>query len=240
MSTRLDKLLSNLGYGSRKDAEYWAKTGKLTDLQGRPIKKASQRVEPEEVLLENTALDPTELLILMNKPEGYTCSHRDTPPLIYDLLPERFSRRKPALSTVGRLDKDTTGVLLFTDLGQLLHRLIAPVWNKTKVYQVECDQTVTPSQIERLTQGGWCLEGDDKPLLPTQCEQTGPNSVQLILNEGRYHQVKRMMSAVKNPLTKLHRSHFAGLGLGGLQPGQWRHLTPMERQVLESSVTSKT
>lgn len=239
MSIRLDKLLSNLGYGSRKDAEYWAKTGQLTDREGRPFKKASQKVEPENVLFAGEVLDPPELLILMNKPAGYTCSHRDTPPLVYELLPDRFSRRKPALSTIGRLDKDTTGVLLLTDMGQLLHRLIAPVWNKSKIYQVQTSQVVTDVQVEKLSQGGWCLEGDEKPLAPAQCEKTGPHSLQLILTEGRYHQVKRMMSAVENPLVKLHRSHFAGLELGDLKPGRWRFLDAVEKESLQELVSSK-
>ena len=231
-SVRLDKLLSNLGYASRREIAQLAKAGRLTDLAGKPWAKASDKVVPGQVLFDGEPLDPGELLLLLHKPAGYTCSHRDRPPLILDLLPPRYSYRDPQLSCVGRLDKDTTGAILLTDHGQLLHRLTSPSWKQPKVYQVSTQEPVTEQQVERLAVGGWCLPDEDKPLAPAECRATGPRSLELTLTEGRFHQVKRMLEAVGNPLVALHRSSFAGLTLQGLQPGQWRPLTTQESRAL--------
>ena len=143
----------------------------LIAFTGSSFKKASDKVVAEDVRLEGEPLDPTELLIMMHKPAGYTCSHRDRPPLIFELLPERFAVRDPKLSCVGRLDKDTTGIILMTDNGQLLHRLISPNWKVEKVYEVDTALEVTESQVERLAAGGWCLPDDDKPLAPARCRR---------------------------------------------------------------------
>lgn len=232
---RLDKLLSNLGYGSRKEITGWAKAGRLTDLAGRPWRKAADKVPSDQVLFDGQPLDSGELLLLLHKPDGYTCSHRDRPPLVLDLFPPRFSARDPKLSCVGRLDKDTTGAILLTDQGQLLHRLISPAWKQPKVYQVTTEFEVTSDLVERLAVGGWCLPDDDKPLAPAKCRQTGSHSVELTLIEGRYHQVKRMLETLGNPCLALHRSHFAGLSLDGLQPGEWRPLTTEETASLLES-----
>lgn len=235
MSVRLDKLLSNLGYCSRKEVAGLVKSGALTDLDGQTFKKSSVKVEPDQVLLDGELLDAGELLLILNKPPGYTCSHRDHPPLIFELLPSRYRHRVPKLSCVGRLDKDTTGIILLTDNGQLLHRLISPNWKVDKVYLVEASKPVTDTQVARLAQGGWCLPDDDKPLAPARCRKTGECSLELILVEGRYHQVKRMMEAVGNPLLKLHRSQFADYTLDGLEEGQWRNLSTEEENHLKQS-----
>jgi 16S rRNA pseudouridine516 synthase len=229
---RLDKLLSNLGYGSRKEVTHWAKAGRITNAAGQKLSRAADRVDPDDVLFDGQTLDPRELLLLLNKPSGTTCSHRDRPPLVYELLPQRFCQRDPSLSCVGRLDKDTTGALLLTDHGQLLHRLTSPNWKLPKVYQVTTSLPVTEQQVARLAEGGWCLPDDDKPLAPAHCLKTGPCTLELTLTEGRYHQVKRMLEEVGNPLLTLHRRSFAGLEVGDLEPGQWRHLTESERATL--------
>lgn len=224
MSVRLDRLLSNLGYCTRKEVGRLCKTGLVTDREGVPYKKAADKVDPENVLLEGEPLDPRTLTLVLNKPSGYTCSHRDRPPLVFELLPERYSVRDPKLSCVGRLDKDTTGIILLTDDGQLLHRLISPNHKVEKVYQVDTRDPVTEAQVSRLAEGGWCLPEDDKPLAPAQCRKTGERSLELILIEGRYHQVKRMLEAVGNPLLKLHRSRFGNWNVDDLKPGEWRML----------------
>lgn len=228
MTVRLDRLLSNLGYCTRKEAQRLCKMGLVTNRAGVPYRKAADKVNPEDVLYEGEPLDPRSLFLVMNKPAGYTCSHRDRPPLIFDLLPERFAARDPKLSCVGRLDKDTTGVILLTDDGQLLHKLISPNWKVEKVYQVETSGPVTDEQVERLAEGGWCLPEDDKPLAPARCRRTGERSLELVLIEGRYHQVKRMLEAVGNPLLKLHRSKFAQWDAGDLSPGAWRQLEKID------------
>lgn len=235
MSHRLDRLLSNLGYCSRKEVAKLVKAGALTDLAGQPFKKASVKVTADQVLLHGEALDPGELILVLNKPAGYTCSHRDRPPLIYELLPERYFHRDPQLSCVGRLDKDTTGIILLTDNGKLLHRLISPNWKVEKFYQVTTAKPVTSAQVERLAVGGWYLPDDDKPLAPARCTQTGERALELVLIEGRYHQVKRMMEAVGNPLLSLHRSRFAEWDLKGLEAGEWRHFSAEERAHLVES-----
>lgn len=232
-NVRLDKLLSNLGYGSRREIAWWAKAGRITDAAGAKIATASEKVDPDEVRLDGEPLDPRELLILMHKPAGVTCSHRDKPPLVFELLPPRFSQRDPALSCVGRLDKDTTGALLLTDHGQLLHRLTSPNWKLPKLYRVTTSLSVTQAQIDRLSQGGWLLPEDDKPLAPALAVKTGERTLELTLTEGRNHQVKRMLEEVGNPLLTLHRSRFAGLELGrDLGEGQWRYLSESERSTL--------
>ena len=227
-SVRLDKLLSNLGYASRKEISHWAKAGRLSDTSGAVLRKAADKVDPAQVLLDGEPLDPSSLVLLLNKPEGFTCSHRDHPPLVYELLPLRYWQRDPALSCVGRLDKDTTGALLLTDQGQLLHRLTSPTWKLPKVYQVDAEYEVTDAQIRRLAEGGWCLPDDSKPLESAQCRRTGERRLELTLIEGRYHQVKRMMEAVENPCLALHRLSFAGLRVDELSAGQWRPLTELE------------
>lgn len=229
---RLDKLLSNLGYTSRKEVTNWVKAGRLSHLCGVRISKASDKVEAAEVRLDGEPLDPSQLLLLMNKPAGFTCSHRDHPPLIYELFPPRYNFRDPTLTCVGRLDKDTTGALLLTDHGQLLHRLTSPTWKLPKVYRVETSGPIRAEQIARLAEGGWCLPDDDKPLEPAECVPTGETTLELTLIEGRYHQVKRMLEAVGNPLLSLHRTSFAGLSVSDLQPGEWRALQPLEQEAL--------
>lgn len=226
---RLDKLLSNLGYGSRKEVTAWAKSGRVTDPSGQPLRRAADKVDPEKVRFDGQELDPRELVLILNKPSGYTCSHRDKPPLVYELLPPRYAFREPTLSSVGRLDKDTTGAILLTDHGQFLHRLTSPTWKLPKVYRVETSAPIQESQVARLAEGGWLLPGDDKPLAPAECRQTGATTLELTLVEGRYHQVKRMLEEVGNPLLELHRLSFAGLTVDGLEPGGWRHLTEQER-----------
>ncbi len=226
---RLDKLLSNLGYGSRKEITGWARAGRVTDLAGQPLRRAADKVDPALVRFDGQSLDPLELMLILNKPSGYTCSHRDKPPLVYEILPPRYAFREPTLSCVGRLDKDTTGALLLTDHGQFLHRLTSPNWKLPKVYQVDTSGPVTEAQVARLAEGGWLLPGDDKPLAPAECRQTGERTLELTLIEGRYHQVKRMLEEVGNPLLRLHRQSFAGLTVEGLEPGEWRPLTEEER-----------
>lgn len=222
---RLDKILSNLGYCSRSQLRKQLERVKVA---GQPALKPDQKADWSEVTWDDQPLDPDPLWILLHKPAGLTCSHRDAGPLIYELFPERYLARKPALSSVGRLDRDTTGVLLFTTDGGALHRLTSPRSQIDKVYRAELTRQPSESELERIRAGGWTLEGDDKPLMPCQVQMTGPLTVELVLQEGRYHQVKRMWSALDNPVTSLHRERFGPFGTGDLQPGQYRLLNPEE------------
>lgn len=219
---RLDRVMSNLGYCSRKEVGKLIRQGRLT-VDGKPPASAAVKVDPASVRLDDEPLDPAPpLVLLLNKPAGYACSHDDHPPLVYSLLPERFGRRKPKLSSVGRLDKDTTGVLVITDDGQLLHRLTSPKHKVEKVYQVKTRDPLSDEDLGMLTSGE--LELDGSRLLPARASLRAPNHLELVLVEGRFHQVKRMLELLGNEVVELHRSAFGGLELDGLAEGEFRRL----------------
>ena len=161
---------------------------------------------------------------MLHKPAGYTCSTRDKGRTVYELLPARFARRDPGLSTVGRLDRDTTGLLLLTDDGGLLHRIVSPKSKLPKVYQATLAGDLRGDEAALFASGSLLLESETTPLLPAQLQVLGPRQAQLTLHEGRYHQVRRMFAAVGNHVEALHRPRVGGLELGGLAPGQWRAL----------------
>lgn len=221
---KLVKHIANLGYGSRKQVQGMFREGRITDADGEVL-YADDKVEHGRIRVDGEPLDPPPGLILMlHKPAGYTCSTKDQGRLIYDLLPERFRDRDPVLSTVGRLDRDTSGLLLMTDDGALLHRIISPRSKLDKVYEAYLAEDLRGDEGERFASGALLLESDDKPLLPAELEVLGPRHARLTLHEGRYHQVRRMFAAVGNHVQSLHRSRVGGLGLDGLQEGQWRQL----------------
>ena len=175
---------------------------------------------------------PAELSLALYKPAGYTCSTKDTGRLIYDLLPPRFRDRDPVLSTVGRLDRETSGLLLLTDDGGLLHRIISPKSKLPKVYDVELAEDLRGDEVAQFASGTLMLEAEKTPLLPAELEVLGPRKARLVLHEGRYHQVRRMFAAVGNHVQALHRSRVGGLDLQGLDEGQWRMLTPTDLDTL--------
>ena len=143
---------------------------------------------------------------------------------IYDLLPPRFRLRSPLLSTVGRLDRDTSGLLLLTDDGALLHRIVSPKSHLAKVYDATLAQDLRGDEAAVFASGTLQLESDNTPLAPAQLQVVAPRLARLILTEGRYHQVRRMFAAAGNHVLALHRSRIGGLELGGLAPGEWRML----------------
>jgi len=170
-----------------------------------------------------TRLDPPQgTLILLNKPVGYTCSTKDPGRVVYDLLPERFRYRNPVLSTVGRLDRDTSGLLLLTDDGQLLHRIISPKAELPKVYEVELADDLKGDEATLFAAGTLELENENTPLAPAVMETVDARHARLTLIEGRYHQVRRMFAATVNRVLSLHRSRTGTLTLDGLAPGEWR------------------
>jgi 16S rRNA pseudouridine516 synthase len=194
---------------------------------------ADDKVEHDNIRIDDEVLDPPPGLILMlHKPAGYTCSTKDQGRLIYDLLPERFRDRDPVLSSVGRLDRDTSGMLLMTDDGQLLHRIVSPKSKLDKVYEAQLAHDLSGSEGSRFASGTLLLESDDKPLLPAELDVLGPRAARLTLHEGRYHQVRRMFAAVGNHVQALHRSRIGGLGLDDLAEGQWRQLDTADLAVL--------
>ena len=218
----LTKYLAGLGYGSRKEVETAIRRGRVGGLEGG----GKGVVGPfENVTFDGEPLDPPPgMVVIMNKPAGYTCSRADGGQLVYELLPPRFLARTPALSTVGRLDAPTTGLLLFTDDGQLLHRLISPRSETEKVYEATLARPLEGHEGEAFASGTLVLRGEDKPLKPAKLEVTGERTARVTLTEGRYHQVRRMFAAMGNHVETLHRARFGPLTLDGLADGEWRVL----------------
>jgi 16S rRNA pseudouridine516 synthase len=228
---RLDKLLANLGYGSRKEIALLARMGAIR-LDGEPVRSADDRfaLTPElqaGLTVQGKPVDPLPgMALMLHKPLGVTCSHKEAGPLVYDLLPSRWRRRDPALSTVGRLDKDTSGLLLLTDDGALLHRIISPRSRLDKRYRAVLARPLKGDEGAVFASGTLMLEGEDKPLLPAGLEPISPTEALLTISEGRYHQVRRMFAAVGNHVEALHRDRIGGLTLpGDLDPGAFRLMT---------------
>ncbi len=168
---------------------------------------------------------PDGVLALLHKPAGYVCSHDAREgPTIYELLPQRWSRRNPPVTSVGRLDKDATGALLVTDLGELVQHFTSPRHKVPKIYEMTVDLNLDASLVEKFVSGTLLLDGEEKPCLPAKLEILGAREARLEIIEGRYHQVKRMFAAHGCTVTRLHRSRFGEFDLGGLAEGQWKLL----------------
>jgi 16S rRNA pseudouridine516 synthase len=187
-------------------------------------------------------LDPlAPLTLVLHKPVGVVCSHDEAEgALVYGLIPPRFGRRNPALSTVGRLDKDTSGLLLLTDDGGLLHRLISPKKAVWKTYEAALARPLSGDEGEVFSTGALLLENDKKPCLPARLEILGPRHARLSIVEGRYHQVRRMFAAVGNHVESLQRLSIGALTLGELAPGQWRPATATDLAAVENRVVAET
>ena len=231
---RLDRFLGGLGYGSRREIAELARLGAIT-LDGRDLTDASARIAvtpdlPERMTVDGQPVDPPPgIVILLNKPLGMTCSHKEDGALVYDVLPDRWRRRDPAISTVGRLDKETSGLLLMTDDGDLLHRIISPRKHVAKIYRAGLARPLNGSEAGLFASGELMLEGDDRTLKPAALEVISPTEARVSVTEGRYHMVRRMFAAVGNHVEALHRERMGGLALpDDLAPGQWRLLTPAE------------
>lgn len=231
-SVRLDRLLANLGYGSRREVHDLVRRGGVV-LDGDAVRDAGARIRltgdlPDRMTVRGEPLDPpAPLVLMMNKPAGLVCSHREPGRSIYELLPPRWRARDPALSSIGRLDVDTTGLLLLTDDGDFLHRVISPRSHAPKRYIVRLNLSLSGTEAEIFARGGLMLEGEERPLAPARLEALDPTTARLTLTEGRYHQVKRMFAAVGNHVVGLHRDRIGALDLpDDLPPGAWRRLTP--------------
>jgi len=227
---RLDKLLSNLGYGARKDVRHWIRDGWIT-VDGKPADSPSRKVLPDQVRFDGEELDhPYGLTLIYHKPVGTVCSRKEGGRLIYADFPERWIDRKPPLSSVGRLDKETSGLLIVTDDGQLNHYLTSPKQHISKTYAVKLERPLTGHEAELFGSGKLMLENEEKPCLPAELSVICPTEASLILHEGRYHQVRRMFAAVGNHVTELKRTHIGSLSLQdtGLNEGKYKMLTAAE------------
>ncbi|PJK12987.1 16S rRNA pseudouridine(516) synthase [Lysobacteraceae bacterium NML120232] len=231
---KLLRYLSNLGYGSRREVLGLLADGRVRDAQGELLYGDDLRAH-EDIRIDGEALDPAPgLLLMLHKPTGYTCSSKDQGRLVYDLLPKRFRLRSPLVSPVGRLDRQTSGLLLFTDDGQLLHRIISPKSHLPKVYLAELARDLRGDEAEIFASGALLLESETTPLMPAELEVLAPRRARLTLHEGRYHQVRRMFAAVGNHVEALHRERVGGLDLGDLPQGQWRCLQAADMKRLFS------
>jgi 16S rRNA pseudouridine516 synthase len=235
---RLDRLLANLGYGSRRDVQALVSGGKVT-LDGVAIRDAGLKIAvtpdlPLRMKIRGVAVDPpAPLVLIMHKPLGVVCSHREDGERIYDLLPKRWQIRDPALSSVGRLDKDTSGLILITDDGDFLHRVISPKRHVPKVYRATLDRPLTGAEGAAFAGGTLMLEGEEKPLLPAILEVLGEREARLTITEGRYHQVRRMFAAVGNHVVGLHRERIGGIVLPeDLEAGGYRILSATEAEAV--------
>lgn len=226
---RVDALLSRYGYCSRREAASWAKQGRVVH-EGKTLFSVNAQVQPERVLVDGAPVPfPQGLCAALYKPVGYTCSHdaADGTP-VYDLLPEQWLRRTPAVQTVGRLDKETSGLLLLTDDGALLHALTSPRRHVPKVYAFTTAAPVPPDAAALFASGEFLLRGEKTPCLPARLVMQGECTGRLTLSEGRYHQVRRMLAAVGAPVTALERVELGPLRLDtlGLAPGEWVAVDP--------------
>jgi 16S rRNA pseudouridine516 synthase len=230
---KLLRRIANLGYGSRRDVTTMFREGRITHVNGEVLyadDMLEEHARHEEVRIDGEPLDPPPgLLLMMHKPVGCTCSRKDQGGIVYDLLPPRFARRDPPLSTVGRLDRETSGLLLLTDDGVLLHRITSPKHHIPKVYEATLARPLRGDETRIFASGTLKLESESTPLLPAELQVLAPQQARLTLHEGRYHQARRMFAAVGNHVEALHRVAVGALTLGGLAAGEWRILTGTER-----------
>lgn len=227
---RLDALLSRYGYCSRREAGGWVKTGRVTGKEGEVFKSPSDKASPSDVLVDGSEVEyPEGVFVAFNKPCGYTCSHEEKEgALIYDIFPHRWQFRNPVVASIGRLDKDTSGLILLTDDGTLIHKFSSPKHHVEKVYEFTTSEDIPESCVALFAEGGLMLVGERTPLKPATLEILSPREGRLTLIEGRYHQVRRMMESQGAPVLTLHRSRFGQLSLDALElePGDWVDVDP--------------
>lgn len=231
---RLQKFLARCGVASRRASEKLIASGRVS-VNGVVVTGLAERIDPAVDLVEvdghAVSRDESFVYIMLNKPAGYITSMGDPfdRPTVSDLVPDDFA----GLFPVGRLDKETTGALLFTNNGELGFRLLHPKYHVQKMYEVRVKYPVTDDQVRKLTEG---IELDDGLTLPAKTvlldEAKDKTLVHLTITEGRKRQVRRMFAAIANPVLLLHRVSFGPLSLGDLASGHWRHLTDAEIESL--------
>ena len=219
---KLSQVLFSQGFGARRECEGLILSGHVT-LAGSVCDDPFFDVDTDGLVfgVRGQAWPfRAKALVLLHKPAGYECSQKPKHhPSVMSLLPPPLRVR--GLQPVGRLDEDTTGLLLLTDDGALIHRLTSPKKHVPKVYEIEAVDPVTDAQVDELLRGV-VLHDDPLPVRAAACEKTGPQTLRLTLLEGKYHQVKRMLAATGNTVRTLHRSAYGVLSLpGGLAPGNW-------------------
>ncbi len=225
---RLNAYLARAGVASRRAADELIKAGRVR-VNGAPGELNSDVGARDVVEVDGERVRPQKLAyVLLHKPAGVVTTARDPHgrPTVVDLI-----GRKPGVVPVGRLDADTTGVLLLTNDGPLAHRLAHPRYAVDKVYVADVEGRPSDAALRRLAEG---VELEDGRTAPARVRRLGPSRLELTIHEGRKHQVKRMLEAVGHPTRSLHRSRYSGLGVEGLAPGEWRELMPAEIAALRA------
>ncbi|GAA4006355.1 16S rRNA pseudouridine(516) synthase [Comamonas faecalis] len=243
---QLQDILYSQGFGTRRICAGLVQQNQVQiswagESEARPCTDAAQELNPINLVLRVQGVDwpvHEKAFIMLNKPAGVECSQKPSVwPSVYSLLPaplrQRPSKGKVAgVQAVGRLDQDTTGLLLLSDDGQFIHRMGSPKKQVAKLYEVTTKHPVQEPQIRQLLDGV-VLDDDPKPVRAAGCMQRGMHHIDLTLTEGKYHQVKRMIAAVGNRVEALHRSRIGGLVLPpDLAPGQWRWLSSADLALL--------
>ena len=227
---RLDKIISEAGLCSRRDCERLAKRGRIT-VDGVIIKNASEKVSDTAIIeIDGEPVSRhREVVCIMNKPAGFvTSTDDDRNPTVMELLPEEMLRQK--VVPAGRLDKDTEGLLVFTNNGDLLHKLISPKHEVPKVYYVEHEGDVDSSIIQKATDGVTLKDGTVCKSAVIERLEEGKSTI--CIREGMYHQVKRMYAALGLHVNYLRRIQIGGVPLGDLKPSEVRELTAQEIEAL--------
>ena len=231
---RLSELLYSQGFGTRRLCAGLIENGLVT-VRGEVLSEPATEIDvstwPVAYTVQGQSWEYQQrAYVMLNKPAGYECSHRPGAwPSVYTLLPAPLRQRPTpgkvqGVQAVGRLDQDTTGLLLLSDDGAFIHRMNSPRHHVPKVYEVTTKHPLDERQITRL-KSGVVLDDDPKPVAAADAQALGEHHLQLTLTEGKYHQVKRMVAAVGNRVEGLHRSRIGGLALPtDLAPGEWRWL----------------
>ena len=237
----LEDILYSQGFGTRRVCAGLIQQGHVA-VAGTTERDAGALYVPEGLVFSVQGTEwryQAPAYLMLHKPAGTECSQKPSAwPSIYTLLPAPLRQRPQkgavqGVQAVGRLDQDTTGLLLLTDDGAFIHRMSSPKKHVPKVYEVSTKHPVTPAMLERLL-AGVVLEDDPRPVRAAACVATGECALSLTLTEGKYHQVKRMLAAVGNRVEALHRSRIGGLALPeDLAPGQWRWLSAEDLALLQ-------
>ena len=240
---RLSELLYSQGFGTRRLCAGLIENGLVT-VRGEVLSEPATEIDvstwPVAYTVQGQSWEYQQrAYVMLSKPAGYECSHRPGAwPSVYTLLPAPLRQRPTpgkvqGVQAVGRLDQDTTGLLLLSDDGAFIHRMNSPRHHVPKVYEVTTRHALDERQLARL-RAGVVLDDDPRPVAAAAAESAAERQLLLTLTEGKYHQVKRMVAAVGNRVEALHRSQIGGLVLpADLAPGQWRWLGADELALLK-------
>jgi 16S rRNA pseudouridine516 synthase len=217
---RLDRILANAGYCSRKEAGKFIRSGRVA-INGEATRDQAAHALLSQVTIDGELLNqPETILVMLNKPVGYVCSHDGSEgPRIYDFLPDQWMLRNPAPMSIGRLDKDTSGLILITDDTMLVHEYTSPKNHVEKWYEVEVDHEISATLTALFASGTLLLSGETTPCLPAELHVTGERTCTITVTEGKYHLVRKMFGYAGYDVTKLHRVRFGPYELGNLASG---------------------